>query len=58
MDALLEKYAGMCDNGDITEGCELPKRFTFRELEYLWINGYIIDDGRTFLAMVTDGFGE
>ena len=58
MDELLKKYAGMCDAGTIRPGEELPKKFTFNELEYLWANGYIYEDRNTFIVMVTDGFGQ
>lgn len=58
MDELLKRYAGMCDAGEIKMGKELPRQFTYRELEYLFNQGYIIVDGNTFLAMITDGFGQ
>ena len=58
MDELLKKYAGLCDSGQIKICNELPKKFTYDELEYLWCNGYIIEDGNTFIAVVTDGFGQ
>ena len=58
MDELLKRYAGMCDAGDIKAGNELPRQFTYRELEYLFNQGYIIADGNTFMAMITDGFGQ
>ena len=56
MDRLLTKFAAMVNAGEIKEGDELPTRFTFEELEYLFINGYIYDDGSTFIVAVADGF--
>lgn len=53
---MVVRFAAMVDTGEIEEGKELPKRFTFDELEYLYNNGYIYDDGQTFVVIVTEGF--
>lgn len=54
MDTLLKKYAGLVESGEIKMGQEIPQVFTFKELEYLYNNGFIYDDGSTFIALVTD----
>ena len=55
MDRLVTKFAAMVNAGDIKDGDELPRQFTFEELEYLFVNGYIYDDGTTFIVAATDG---
>lgn len=54
MDILLKKYAGLVESGEIKVGQEIPQVFTFDELEYLHNNGFIYDDGSTFIAIETD----
>ena len=54
MDILLKKYAGLVESGEIKMGQEIPQAFTFDELEYLHNNGFIYDDGSTFIAIETD----
>lgn len=54
MDTLLKKYAGLVESGEIRTGKEIPEVFTFKELEYLYNNGFIYNDGSTFIALETD----
>ena len=54
MDILLKKYAGLVESGEIEINKEIPQVFTFDELEYLHNNGFIYDDGSTFIAIETD----
>lgn len=56
MNPLVVKFAAMVDTGDIEEGKELPRQFTFDELQYLFVNGFIYDDGSTFIVAATEGF--
>ena len=56
MNELLRKYVGMCEAGEIRSGDKLPMAFTYKELEYLYMHGYIIEDNNTFIAIATDGF--
>lgn len=54
MNRLLKKYAGLVETKEIEAGRELPMKFTFAELEYLFNNGYIYDDGSTFIVVETE----
>lgn len=56
MHPLVARFAALVEAGEIETGKEIPEKFTFSELEYLYNNGFIYDDGRTFIAIVTDGF--
>lgn len=58
MDELLKKYVSLCETEQIEIGGPIPKILSFRELEYLYGRGFIIEDGNRFVAAVTDGFGQ
>lgn len=58
MNEIMRKYLGLCEAGEISVGSIIPRVFTFEELEYLFVQGYIIEDNNSFIAVSTDGFNQ
>ena len=55
MNNILSHYKALIDAGDISPYSAIPnKTFTFGELEYLYMKGYIYEDNDEFKAAITE----
>ena len=53
MHELLKRFHGYMTSGDVEYLKPIPKYFTFKELEYLYNEGYITVIGNEFVSVCT-----